>query len=118
VPVVHRLNSGLRFGGRPRPVCGGLARTRFPPPGTGARAPAARRAARLPLGGAGCVFGPVPPAAAPPAAEAGLPLSAVERTVILDTLAAAGGNKSEAARRLGITRRTLHKKLKAYGVMA
>jgi len=63
-------------------------------------------------------IGPVPPAAALPAAEAGLPLSAVERTVILDTLAAAGGNKSEAARRLGITRRTLHKKLKAYGVMA
>jgi two-component system response regulator HydG len=63
-------------------------------------------------------IGPLPPAAAPPAADAGLPLSAVERTVILDTLAAAGGNKSEAARRLGITRRTLHKKLKAYGVMA
>ena len=37
--------------------------------------------------------------------------------IILDTLAAAGGNKSETARRLGITRRTLHKKLKAYGVM-
>jgi len=60
---------------------------------------------------------PAPPAAAPPAADAGMPLSAVERTVILDTLAAAGGNKSEAARRLGITRRTLHKKLKTYGVM-
>ncbi len=52
-----------------------------------------------------------------PVAGAGLPLSEVERAVILDTLAAAGGNKSEAARRLGITRRTLHKKLKAYGVM-
>jgi two-component system response regulator HydG len=41
----------------------------------------------------------------------------VEKAVILNTLAAAGGNKSEAARRLGITRKTLHKKLKAYGVM-
>ena len=61
--------------------------------------------------------GPAPPAAAPPAADAGLPLSAVERTVILDTLAAAGGNKSEAARRLGITRRTLHQKLKKWGMM-
>ena len=46
-----------------------------------------------------------------------VPLNEVEKTVILNTLEAAGGNKSEAARRLGITRKTLHKKLKAYGVM-
>jgi two-component system response regulator HydG len=45
------------------------------------------------------------------------PLEAVEKATILTTLKAADGNKSEAARRLGITRRTLHKKLKAYGVM-
>ncbi len=45
------------------------------------------------------------------------PLEEVEKTTILNTLEAAGGNKSEAARRLGITRKTLHKKLKAYGVM-
>ena len=44
-------------------------------------------------------------------------LEDVERTTILKTLEAAGGNKSETARRLGITRKTLHKKLKAYGVM-
>ncbi|MEK6534075.1 MAG: helix-turn-helix domain-containing protein, partial [Thermodesulfobacteriota bacterium] len=41
----------------------------------------------------------------------------VERETIIRTLAAAGGNKSEAARRLGITRRTLHQKLKKYGMM-
>jgi two-component system response regulator HydG len=46
-----------------------------------------------------------------------MPLEDIEKTAILNTLEAAGGNKSEAARRLGITRKTLHKKLKAYGVM-
>jgi two-component system response regulator HydG len=46
-----------------------------------------------------------------------MPLEDVERAAILNTLEVAGGNKSEAARRLGITRKTLHKKLKAYGVM-
>jgi len=46
-----------------------------------------------------------------------LPLEEVEKASILKTLELAGGNKSEAARRLGITRRTLHKKLKKYGVM-
>jgi two-component system response regulator HydG len=62
-------------------------------------------------------------APAEPAAGRGEPppgslsLEAVERASILKALEAAGGNKSEAARRLGITRRTLHKKLKAYGVM-
>jgi len=46
-----------------------------------------------------------------------IPLDEVERSTILGTLESAEGNKSEAARRLGITRRTLHKKLKQYGVM-
>ncbi len=46
-----------------------------------------------------------------------VPLEEVEKATILKTLEMAGGNKSEAARRLGITRRTLHKKLKRYGVM-
>lgn len=46
-----------------------------------------------------------------------LPLEEVEKVTILNTLEATEGNKSEAARRLGITRKTLHKKLKKYGVM-
>ncbi len=44
-------------------------------------------------------------------------LEAVERETILRTLTASGGNKSEAARRLGVTRRTLHQKLRKYGMM-
>ena len=44
-------------------------------------------------------------------------LDNVERATILKTLEATGGNKSEAARRLGITRKTLHNKLKKYGLM-
>lgn len=44
-----------------------------------------------------------------------VPLSEVEREAILGTLESAGGNRSEAARRLGITRKTLLKKLKIYG---
>jgi len=43
-----------------------------------------------------------------------LPLDEVERRSILEALAACGGNKSEAARRLGITRKTLRKKLEKY----
>lgn len=43
-------------------------------------------------------------------------LEEIEREAILAALEAAGGNKSEAARRLGITRKTLHNKLKTYGV--
>ncbi len=42
------------------------------------------------------------------------PLEEVEKRTILEALAASGGNKSEAARRLGITRKTLRKKLEKY----
>ncbi len=43
-----------------------------------------------------------------------LQLEEVEKRTIIDALAAARGNKSEAARRLGITRKTLRKKLEKY----
>jgi two-component system response regulator HydG len=46
------------------------------------------------------------------------PLESVEKETILKTLDTTKGNKSEAARRLGITRRTLHLKLKKYGMMS
>ena len=45
-------------------------------------------------------------------------LEKAEMDTILATLRAAGGNKSRAARRLGITRKTLHSKLKKYGLDA
>jgi two-component system, NtrC family, response regulator HydG len=43
-------------------------------------------------------------------------LEDMEKEAIEATLAATDGNKSEAARRLGISRKTLHNKLKAYGL--
>lgn len=43
-----------------------------------------------------------------------MPLEWVERQAIAHTLASSGGNKSEAARRLGITRKTLREKLRKY----
>jgi len=47
--------------------------------------------------------------------EAGPSLQAQEKVLILRTLEETGGNKSEAARRLGITRKTLQNKLNKYG---
>jgi two-component system NtrC family response regulator len=46
--------------------------------------------------------------------SAGLKLDDVERLHILRVLEAAEGNKSEAARRLGVARKTLERKLRAY----
>ena len=42
------------------------------------------------------------------------PLERAEATVITDVLAAAMGNKTEAARRLGVSRPTLYAKIRAY----
>ena len=48
----------------------------------------------------------------------GMPISLkeAERRAIVEALTWAGGNKSKAARALGITRQTLRQKLKAYGL--
>lgn len=46
----------------------------------------------------------------------GLSLDEVEKKAVLQTLEACGGNKSEAARQLGVTRKTLHAKLARYGL--
>jgi two-component system response regulator HydG len=43
-----------------------------------------------------------------------MPMAEVERIAILATLESAGGNKTEAARRLGLTARTLSNKLKLW----
>ena len=42
---------------------------------------------------------------------ANMTLEEIERLAVMDTLAQVGGNKSEAARRLGINRKTLLAKL-------
>jgi two-component system, NtrC family, response regulator HydG len=59
------------------------------------------------------------PAEAASGTHGGVPLNEsleeVEKTAILNALEASKGNKSEAARRLGITRKTLLAKLRKYG---
>lgn len=49
-----------------------------------------------------------------PSPLAGMSLDEIEKRAILETLDACGGNKSETARRLGVTRKTLHAKLTRY----
>jgi two-component system response regulator HydG len=45
-----------------------------------------------------------------------VPLAEMERQAILHALLQVGGDKSEAARRLGIGKSTLYRKLKRYGL--
>jgi two-component system response regulator HydG len=51
-----------------------------------------------------------------PAMDGTRSLEDIEKEAILATLKASNGNKAEAARRLGVTRKTLHNKLKSYGM--
>jgi two-component system response regulator HydG len=53
---------------------------------------------------------------APPASKSSRSLEDIEKEAIVATLEATGQNKSEAARRLGISRKTLHNKMKSYGL--
>jgi transcriptional regulator of acetoin/glycerol metabolism len=48
--------------------------------------------------------------------EVGIPLDEVERRAIIATLDSVNGNKSHAARVLGIGRKTLLRKLEGYGL--
>ncbi|MCX5821762.1 MAG: sigma 54-interacting transcriptional regulator, partial [Deltaproteobacteria bacterium] len=93
----------------PEQTADGAAETRLPSPATvGTMAPPRDPVAAMMIPGDTAVAGKAGTAAS---------LEEVERETILRTLAGAGGNKSEAARRLGITRRTLHQKLRKYGMM-
>jgi two-component system response regulator HydG len=64
----------------------------------------------------------VPPGSPAAAAPAEPPMAlrarveAYERGLVLEALRGAGGNRTEAARRLGISRVTLHDKLRKYGL--
>jgi two-component system response regulator HydG len=51
-----------------------------------------------------------------PAAMGGLPLEEIEKAAIIQTLQETGGNKSEAAKLLNITRTTLNNKIKKYHI--
>ena len=57
-----------------------------------------------------------PPAAAAGAGEAAVPLDQVEREAIERALAKCGGNRTKAARELGISRRTILYRIKRYGL--
>ena len=52
----------------------------------------------------------------PTAPMAGMTIEQMERHLIRDTLAAVDGNRAKAAEMLGISERTLYRKIKAYGL--
>ncbi len=56
------------------------------------------------------------PASVPTPSDGTRSLEEIEKEAIVATLKATNGNKSECARRLGITRKTLHNKLKNFGI--
>jgi DNA-binding NtrC family response regulator len=63
----------------------------------------------------GCILqAPAGAVAEVSAGRADLSLQAVERRHILDVLAAEGGNKSAAARKLGVSRKTLERKVREW----
>lgn len=68
----------------------------------------------LPLVISGATESPVSSKQLSKGSFAGMPLDEIERKAIRDTLRETGDNKSEAARKLGITRATLHNKLRKY----
>ena len=61
-------------------------------------------------------LGPEPKASTVPASAPHESLEAVEKQHILAVLAACDGNKSEAGRRLGVSRKTLDRKCQAWGL--
>ena len=66
-----------------------------------------------PGGGSGPVPAPAPP---PPAPATGTSLREMERRLLESTLAANGGNRTRAARVLGICPRTMRNKIREYGL--
>lgn len=86
----------------------------FCDPSIGAFA-AALPASRDSFGGTGSGTGPVP-APAPPPPLPGTSLREMERQLLESTLAANGGNRTRAARALGICPRTMRNKIREYGL--
>jgi DNA-binding NtrC family response regulator len=61
-------------------------------------------------------LGPGPAAPAPSGAALGASVAEAEKAAILAALKAAGGNRTHAAKALGISRRTLHNKLNEHNI--